>query len=287
MNLKKIFISFALALSTFSLAAIPFDQLDELCPDCYLIPGFSDDQEVLIGCHGFGMDAQIIDFLEIQEFAPHHLVSFNFPNYGHGVNDQPAEELKFGTIWELEPLLRTLKACVIDGNQDRVHLYGFSAGGGAVVNTLAVLWHYRFGEHLVEFGIGIEERDRIITAIKKGTITLDLPMKSVDEVIIAHPEEATDNLLSAAQNYIDNDLRPIDTLKKLEGMELNILLHFQAHDRILTNRDDDLYCERLMHANKGGLTHIVIGTEGIHAPCLLTVLEAYRECFPQYFNENN
>jgi hypothetical protein len=283
MKLKKLIATFVLSLSCFSLPAISFETVEELCADSYTIPGFTDEQEILIGCHGFGMDAQVIDFLEIQEFAPHHLVAFNFPNYGHGVNDQPAEELKFGTIWELEPLPRLLKTCVVDGNQERIHLYGFSAGGGAIVNTLAILWHYRFADELESFGIGLKERDQIIRAVQKGTIALDLPIKSVDEVIIAHPEEATENLLSAAQNYIDNDLRPIDNLLKLEGIHLNILLHFQANDRILTNRDDDLYCERLLHANKGGLTHIVIGTEGIHAPCLPTILEAYRECFPDYF----
>lgn len=268
------------------LSAISFDALDELCPESYLIPGFTDDEEVLIGCHGFGMDAQVIDFLEIQEFAPHHLVAFNFPNFGHSVNDQPAEELKFGTIWELEPLLRLLKTIVVDGNQERVHLYGFSAGGGAVVNTLAVLWHYRFAEHLEDFGIGLQERDMIIHALQKGSITLDLPMKSVDEVIVAHPEQATDNLLSAAQNYINNDLRPIDSLLKLKGMHLHILLHFQENDRILTNRDDELFCERLIHANKGGKTYIVIGNDGIHAPCLPTLLDAYREHFFEYFQDS-
>jgi len=281
---KKISVLFFILFTT-AAQALSFDVLDDLCEDAYLIPGFTDDEEVLIGCHGFGMNAEVIDFLEIQEFAPHHLVGFNFPNYGHGVNTQPADELKFGTIWELEPLLKLLKTVVIDANQSKVHLYGFSAGGGAVVNALAVLWHYRFPDYLEAFGIGIEERDQIIKAVQRGTITLDLPMKSVDEVVLAHTEEVTDNLLAACQNYIDNDLRPIDSLLKLEGMHLRVLLHFQENDRILTNRDDDLFCERLMHANRGGLTHIIFGTEGVHAPCLPTVIEAYQECFPEYFQE--
>ena len=48
-----------------------------------------------------------------------------------------------------------------------------------------------------------------------------------------------------AQKYRDHDLKPIDSVKRLKGLSLNVLLYFDRKDEILSNRDDQLYIERL------------------------------------------
>lgn len=190
------------------------------------------------------------------------VVCFNFPDYNLVERKLNAEELTFGTFDELLPALYVLKKYVIDEKLGAVDLYGYSAGGGALVNVLALLNSNEHDAKLKSVGIGPIEKLNILSAIRNGLVILDTPLKSMEEIIAfrgTNPEFST-----LADNYKTNDLRPIDALPKLEGMGLNVLIHFQKNDEVLSNRDDNLFINTLMQVNRNGTNSFIIGFDGGH-----------------------
>ena len=59
-------------------------------------------------------------------------------------------------------------------------------------------------------------------------------------------------------------MNPIDNLLLLSGLKLNFLLHFQNPDEVLSNRDDELFVERLRSVNAGN-TKVITGFDKGHA----------------------
>jgi hypothetical protein len=219
------------------------------------------DSSVMICCHGYGGNSQkIAQRLGLYKIIPDHILSFNFPDHDfrpfmdHAVTS-------FGTFNELIPLLIVLKITVIDAQLPKINIYGFSAGGGAVINTLAALNSTRFDDQLKKLGIYHVEKKAIVQALENGLIILDCPLKSIDEIIeISGPLQ---ELELVAKNYTDNDMRPIDSLVALQGLKLSILVHFQDPDEILMNRDDKLFIE-LLQKNNAGKVFVSRGTGGGH-----------------------
>lgn len=225
------------------------------------IPSKNAHAQITICCHGYGHSNAIIDVVHSFGVIPDHLVSFNFPDYNCVAKRYDPKKSTFGSIDELLPLLYILKKCVIDAGWQAVNLYGFSAGGGAVVNVLAVLNQNTYEEQLKTIGISNAAKKQIIDAVQKGLIILDCPLKSFDEIIALRGKDPELDILG--QRYIKNNMRPIDAVQKLQGMQLTILLHFQNPDEILSNRDDKLFADRLTAANAGKTT-IIYGNDGGH-----------------------
>ena len=86
-------------------------------------------------------------------------------------------------------------------------------------------------------------------------------MKSVEEIM--EHRGKTPELEALAKNYIQNNLRPIDSIKWLKDLSLNLTLHFQENDEILGNSDDKTFINRLLNANKGS-TKVIFGDNGGH-----------------------
>ncbi len=229
-----------------------------------------DDAGVMICCHGLGGDSSIINALDPIDMM---LVGFNFPDAGEAVSERDPNETTFGSIDEITPLLHLMKICVIDGEQESLCLYGFSAGGGAIVNTLAVLHHYRFPERLEQLEITPENARKILQAVEKGYVILHAPLKSIDEII--EMQGAKEEFLVYQERYSKNQMLPIDAVKKLDGLKLNILLFFQNPDNRLGNRDDQRYIERLKNANSKGVTEIITGHDGDHVAYPQLLWDAY------------
>ena len=84
--------------------------------------------------------------------------------------NQPDEkkptQTTFGTIDELIPLLQVMRVLVIEGKLETINLYGFSAGGGAVINALAVLNSNRYSRELENISIGSLQREKILVMVK-------------------------------------------------------------------------------------------------------------------------
>lgn len=226
-----------------------------------IIPAKKEKAQTTICCHGYGHSNAIIDVVHSFGVIPDHLVSFNFPDYECVAKGYDPKKSTFGSIDEILPLLYMLKTCVVDAHLELINLYGFSAGGGAVVNALAVLNHAHYDEQLHKIGIDADAKKRMLNALQKGMIILDCPLKSIDEIMALRGKDPEFVILS--ERYTKNHMRPIDTIQKLQGLNLTMLLHFQTPDEILDNRDDALFAARLTAANKGK-TYVVYGKDGGH-----------------------
>lgn len=217
--------------------------------------------DVMICCHGYGHSNKIADILNGVGIIEDHIISFNFPDFKCIEKGYDPKQCSFGSINELLPLLYVLKAC-IENRITKINIYGFSAGGGAIINALAVLNQNIYDIDLQKSGIDSACKQKILKAIEKGHIILDCPLKSLEEIIELRGPDP--ELLILAKQYAQNGMRPIDTLEKLKGLPLTILLHFQNPDEIIGNKDDQKFIQVLKRVNHKGKTEVVIGKDGGH-----------------------
>lgn len=221
-----------------------------------------DKQAGVILCfHGTGADHET--GAVIAQAAPHfNVVSFDFPDAKIYVTGKRYQDSTFGSIEEILPALYVAKACLRYGNVDALSLYGFSSGGGAVINFLAVLNGSKYDNWLAVVGIGKEDKEAILSAVQKGYVILDCSVKSHEEIICFRgnlPE-----LVWKAKKYAMNGFTPINALDNLQGLSLNVLVNFQNPDEAVFNRDDDLFAKRLRQVNDNGRTTVVISHDEGH-----------------------
>ena len=233
----------------------------------------SDSADLTVLVHGFGGDHKIIDMVRKQLFDKNHLLSFNLPDYWVCDNSYDVYKTTFGSIEELLPLIYVLKKCVVDGGVDKINLYGFSAGGGVVVNTLGVLNKGLFDSEISAVGITKEDVNLVLSAVQSGRVILDCPLKTMQEIIDLRGYD--ENLGVMAKRYASNDLIPMDSLKKLSGLKLNAIVHFQTKDEIIFNRDDMQFIDQLTTVNSNGTTMIIFGDDGGHNTVHSTLWDVY------------
>jgi len=195
------------------------------------IPG--KNSQVVLCFHGMGQNSQVVH--SIYQHIPTNAtwIGFNFPDYDMKKRMRRPAKTTFGTREEILPALYMLKKCVLENGFEVVSLYGFSAGGGAVINTLAAL----------EQELSAEEREKVLAALRKGVIVLDTPLKSIAEIIDFRG--ASDDLMVIGKRYFQNEMEPIDAVLRLKGLGLHFVVCFQEEDEVLSNRDDALFIERL------------------------------------------
>lgn len=234
------------------------------------LPGKS--KRIMICFHGYGDNYEIASSLKNLKYIEATLISFNFPEYDikQGRKYDPKKST-FGTIDELLPALYVMKQVVVDQSADSIDLYGFSAGGGALVNVIGLLNTQTYAAKLEEIGISTLEKEKILAAIQKGIVILDTPLKSIEEIIDFRG--STEEFEILAKNYQSNNLRPIDSLLLLKGLLLDIFLHFQENDEILSNRDDNLYIERLK-ATQPNVT-VIMENDGGHMATHSSLWQSY------------
>lgn len=264
--MKKILL---LMMITNTILAIPKSELQNLLkqphPFSYdlgikVMPGKQTNSGVTICCHGYGSSCQVGEVVHSFKAIPDHIVSFNFPDYDCIRRKMTVDQTVFGKPEEIMPVLYLLKKLVIDGGVDTVSLYGFSAGGGAIINVLSFLNQTNQDQALKKIGIDAKGKKKIIAALQRGIIILDCPLKSMDEIAAFRPGKDMDIL---SKRYRDNNMRPIDSIALLKGLDLTILIHFQNPDEMIGNTDDELFIERLKTTN-AGKTYSVIANEGGH-----------------------
>lgn len=210
--------------------------------------------------HGMHGDHTIASY--VKEHTQDSVISFNFPDHSLHPGDIAPEKTTFGTIQELLPPLYLLKIGILDEGWKEVDLYGFSAGGGAIINLLALLNSDREEEELKKIGIDKRGRAEILTILQKGVIILDAPLKSIAEV--RDYRGASHDIDTLLQRYRANKMEPIEALAELDKLSFHFLLFFQNPDLILSNRDDSLYIERLKKYNAKGVTQVIIADDGSH-----------------------
>lgn len=237
--------------------------------------GKSSNENVLVCCHGYGSDNSLGDIIHQSKVSPCHIVSFNFPDYNIYSRGFDPKTTCYGTPYEILPALALLKTLAVDANADTISLYGFSAGGGAVVNILAALNTDKFDALLPQWGIALDDKPAILKALQKGVILLDAPLKSKEEIAeVTGTSRPGNDLLT--QYYRNNGMRPIDALAAWQGLNLNVILFFQNPDASLTNRDDTLFAERLRQYNPKGRNTVIIKDEGGHCGFHTSLWKAYQ-----------
>jgi hypothetical protein len=224
-----------------------------------MLPGPVNDSEVFICMHGMGSDHTLAEVMRSNSVIPFHIVAFNFPDYGLHDTDKLMKNTTFGSIDELLPALFVLKRCVVDAGADKVHLYGFSAGGGVIINSLALLNSNRYDPFMKALGLGTQEKQQILKAIENGSVILEVPLKSFDEIADLSNDKSM-KMLAARANK--NGLVPIQNIQLLQGLSLNCFVYFANPDEALGNRDDKKFILRLREANKGQTVGILSNTAG-------------------------
>lgn len=280
MKLYFVFLLNCIGLSMHGITAEQLNKiLHEKSPFSYnlgvkIFPSKHKNAPIMICCHGYGANNQIGDAIHSIGIVQDHILSFNFPDYE--LRNYDPKKSTFGSINELLPLFYLLKKCIIDGVQEKIDLYGFSAGGAAVINMLAVLNSNTYDAQLKELGISLENKEKIHAAIQNGIIILECPMKSIEELMEARGK--TEEFEILANRYVQNNMRPIDAVNNLKGMQLHILLYFENPDDILGNRDDQLFIDRLKKANSGK-TEVVSGSYVGHNTHHRSLWDRYKKLF--------
>jgi len=237
-----------------------------------ILPSDKLDADLFICMHGMGSDSTLSEIIRANPVIPYHIVAFNFPDYGSRYRDNV--RTTFGTFDELAPALFVLKKCIESGGVDKIHLYGFSAGGGAIINILAVLNSNRYDKSLQKLGIGYIEKQKLLQSIQKGSVILEVPLKSFDEVAdISGKRE----IRILAQRARINGMVPIDNINELQGLSLNCFLYFACPDKALGNRDDAEFIKRLQNANGNGQTIAIIGKNAGHTTYHPELWNAYEK----------
>lgn len=216
--------------------------------------------EVTICCHGYGYSNQIAHDIAEHGAARGQLVGFNFPDYGIADDADHAHSV-FGSIDELLPLLYLMHFYACVQKVSTIHLYGFSAGGGAVINALAVLNQRKYLDQLSEMGIKESDIPVMLAAIERGSVILDCPLKSIQEIV--DYSGMTPVLQVLGPRYERNRMNPIESVAQLAGLKLRVFLHFQDPDDVIGNRDDQLFIERLQEVVTGSVV-LTTGSEGGH-----------------------
>jgi hypothetical protein len=233
--------------------------------DVKVYRGKTPNAGVILCCHGYGGDNSIASIIASYRVVPDHLVGFNFPDYSIHSRNIPANQIAYGTVNELLPAVYLLKRIVIDAQAEKVSLYGFSAGGAAVVNIIAFLNASQDSNVLNSIGVTKDDVQKILVALQKGVILLDSPLKSIDEFNAAHPEASWDpNNALFTNRYLENGMNPIDSIAKWKGVDLSVVVFFQNPDEAISNRDDALFKEKLLSVNPKGRNIVLTGNEGGH-----------------------
>ena len=272
----------ALLLLSQTLCAIEIDRLENVLHrqqapfsyplDIKVAKGEKSNASVMVCCHGYGSNNSLMDVIDSYRVVSDHLVAFNFPD--HDITEQSdPKKVTFGTINELLPVLYVLKLIAVDGGEETVSIYGFSAGGGAVVNAIGVLNTGEYDAQLQAVGISTADKQTILKAIQNGVVLLDAPLKSVEECYAGKRKIPTDDV--RIQNYRKNNMRPVDALQKWEGLTLSVVVFFQDPDEAVANRDDRLFAQRVRQYNPKGRNKILITDEGGHCGFHHSLWNAY------------
>lgn len=227
-------------------------------PEVELINGVEGSREVTITCHGCGGNKEIGHYVASQLDTP--VLTFNFPDHDMDENFDVFAS-SFGTIQEYLPVIFLLDACVKSGIS-KLSLYGFSAGGGAIINALAILNNPKYEQNLARIGVNKDDVHAIIKALAVGLIILDAPLKSITEILSIRPHDHMIQVL--AERYPANGFEPIEVIDQLAGLKLNVIIYFEYHDEILSNRDDQLFYQKLKAVNQAGTTQLIMGSDGGH-----------------------
>lgn len=201
------------------------------------------------------------------DVLPGEIITFNFPD-SHGIRSL-CRNSNFGQLPDVLVGIYVLKVVYTTLNPEGFDLYGVSRGGAVIINMLAVLNDTtgKYDADLQRIGITQSLRQELTKLIQHGCIILDCPLTDL-KVALKHKMPKLDprkaqKLVSKITRYNPDGLEAIDSIEFLKGLKLNILIHFQHNDRVVTNVNDAALYQRLIMHNPES-TYVVLGNDGGH-----------------------
>lgn len=206
---------------------------------------------------------------------PGDIITFNFPDAMPLI--APFWKSSFGQLTDVLPALYTLNYVIKKRNLSSIDLYGISRGGATIVNMIALLHDDNlFEKHKLDLNaIGITHNDRkkLMSVLKNGSIILDTPLRSMKEVA------APLWVVSTCTKYDSQGLDPVENAKLISNAKLKMLVHFQHNDSVVFNTNEEKYFKNLAYKNLAN-TYLVMGNDGGHIhthEALYKVIDTFRK----------
>jgi hypothetical protein len=217
--------------------------------------------------HGFADTKHSAKLLKaFGDVLPGDVITFNFHDRGFVIPKLRHSNL--GQLPDILPALYTLKWAKDRLKINEIDIFGYSRGGATTLNMIAVL-HDKTGTYdaeLLRIGIDTQERRALLAMIQKGCITLNCPLTNVNVTAEYRFKEFAPRVLKAFARiglYKLDGIQAIESAQTFNDLKLNILLHFQYHDVIVSNNNEAELYHRLSLHNPNN-TYIVLGNNGGH-----------------------
>ncbi len=217
--------------------------------------------------HGWGDTKNIAKLLKgLCDVLPGNVITFNF--HDRGVIIPKIHHSSLGQLHDVLPALYTLKWARDRLNITEIDLFGYSRGAATVLNMIAVLNDKTgtYDKDLARLDIYAQERNSLLSMIQRGCITLNCPLSNANMTAAFRFKEYAPNLLKAfarVGHYQIDGLQALQSAEKFDGLKLNILLHFQNNDTIVSNQNEAKLYNRLAKHNPK-TTYVVLGDNGGH-----------------------
>ncbi len=208
------------------------------------------------------------------DVLPGDIVTFHFRD--RGVIIPKIRYANLGQLPDVLSAIYTLKWTVEKLQPEALDLFGYSRGGATVLNTIAVLNDTTgtFDAELARIGVSRIMRTQLLELIQKGCHVLDCPLTDMNVTMnefikhkmgsFAHRKMPfLMNTFEKITHYKSTGLQGIASAQSFKGLSLNMLLHFQHHDTIVSNANDARLYEALYQHNPK-TTFLVLGNDGGH-----------------------
>lgn len=235
--------------------------------------------------HGWGDTKNSAKLLKAYcDVLPGDIITFNFRDRGILF-----PKLKYSSLGQLPDVLQALyvlKWTKDTLNLDAIDLFGYSRGGATTINMIAVLNEKTgiYDADLARIGINAEERAELLNVIQNGSIVLNCPLTDLNTTARFRLKDYAPQALRAlatVSKYKLDGLQALDAAKNLTGLKLNILIHYQHNDCVVSNENEAEFYKRLARHNPE-TTFVVLGNDGGHLHthhALSRTLHTFRKMF--------
>ena len=200
------------------------------------------------------------------DVLPGDIITFNFRD--RGVIMPKIQHTSMGQLPDVLQALYVLKWARTTLDLNEIDIFGYSRGGATTINMIAVLNDKtgKYNEELARIGIDKEERKKLLDMIQNGCIVLNCPLMDLEVCAENRFHSFAKKALKALElfsSYKRDGMQAIDMAKKLDGLNLKILMHFQFNDRIVPNKREAEFYHNVSAHNPYS-TFVVLGNDGGH-----------------------
>lgn len=220
--------------------------------------------------HGWGDTKNSAKLLKaFTDVLPGDIITFHF--HDRGVIIPKLRHSNLGQLPDVLTGLYVIKWARHMLHLNAVDLYGYSRGGATIFNLIGILndTSGKYDRDLLRIGIDAAERKKLLAMIQAGCIVLDCPLTDANvsgELLAKKFTSHASGMIKAftrLSKYEPNGLQGLQSTNLFKGLKLNILLHFQYHDTIVSNQNEaELY--RRLYTHNPKTTYVVLGNDGGH-----------------------